>query len=378
MHAPWLARLVKRVIPIIGGGHTKPGAQNVQTSTQLGISTQPSASATSGSALGQQPVIQILDANNQVVTTATDTVVASVNTGTSTLSGTTSKAAVAGVATYTDLVLTGADTDTLHFASGSLTAVNSNSIVVNASSLWRANEPAGMTTIDDLNWNPSTVTIPQSQADQAITGLSPWRTIYNTQHGGGGNVSTDATMGWPSAPRNSGNIYVVTYPNGFTGSGVAPNTLYRTHTAYKKLYVCFYWFVPSPWQFHPSNVNKIHFEYSSGINNCGLQMYGSSFSNAKLVWWSEYPSAILHNPNQTTTIITSDTWHLIEMLVDYNAATAKWWLDGILQGIVTSVPFPADSGFQNPHLSPTWGGVSGTNKSETDYYGYNGFYRSGV
>ncbi len=67
------------------------------------VFTQPSATSVAGVAFAQQPVIRILDASGNLVTTGTDataTVTASLQTGAGTLTGTAAKAAVAGVADF--------------------------------------------------------------------------------------------------------------------------------------------------------------------------------------------------------------------------------------------------------------------------------------
>ena len=92
------------------------------------ITTQPTGAA-SGSALATQPVIRIVDAAGNTVTSSTVSVVASIASGGGTLSGTTSVAAVNGVATFTNLVITGTSGNrTLTFTPTSLTAVTSSAL----------------------------------------------------------------------------------------------------------------------------------------------------------------------------------------------------------------------------------------------------------
>ena len=104
-----------------------PGA-----ASQLGITTQPSANATSGVAFPQQPVIQLRDGGANAVSQAGVVVTASIATGTGTLGGTvTATTNASGVASFTNLSLTGASGNfTLNFAAPSLTAVTSNTIAL--------------------------------------------------------------------------------------------------------------------------------------------------------------------------------------------------------------------------------------------------------
>ena len=96
------------------------------------ITTQPTGAA-SGSQLATQPVIRIVDASGNTVTSSTVSVVASIASGTGTLSGTTTVTASSGIATFTDLVITGtAGNFTLTFTPASLSAVTSNSLAITA------------------------------------------------------------------------------------------------------------------------------------------------------------------------------------------------------------------------------------------------------
>lgn len=97
------------------------------TKTKLAITTQPASNGASGTALPGQPVITIQDANSNTVTNATDTVTAAVQSGNATISNGSTKAAVAGVATFSGLTLVDTDggSNVLRFSSGALTTADS-------------------------------------------------------------------------------------------------------------------------------------------------------------------------------------------------------------------------------------------------------------
>lgn len=99
--------------------------------TKLAIITQPSG-AIVGSPFTTQPVIELQDGTSAPVLLAGQNVVCTINTGTGSLTGTTTKATVlaSGRATFTDLKLNAVDAFTLHFACGALTVVNSASFNV--------------------------------------------------------------------------------------------------------------------------------------------------------------------------------------------------------------------------------------------------------
>ena len=95
---------------------------------RLFVTTQPAAPANSGGLLGMQPVVAIRDQYGNT-TTSTATVTAAVASGSWTLGGTTSVAAVAGTATFANLTatntaaVTGA---TIRFSASGLTSVTSS------------------------------------------------------------------------------------------------------------------------------------------------------------------------------------------------------------------------------------------------------------
>ncbi|HVZ50283.1 MAG TPA: PxKF domain-containing protein [Gemmatimonadaceae bacterium] len=100
-----------------------------QVARQLAVVTQPGG-ATSGQPLAPQPVVEIRDAAGLRVTGATNPVTVSVGSGTVTLAGTTTVAAVDGRATFTNLALSGSGGATLAFASGGLTGATSASVTI--------------------------------------------------------------------------------------------------------------------------------------------------------------------------------------------------------------------------------------------------------
>jgi hypothetical protein len=102
------------------------------SATQLSISTQPSATAQSGVPFAQQPVIQLRDGAGNAVAQAGVSVSVSLATGTGALKGTTTvQTDASGVATFTDLSITGAPGQrTLRFTAPGLTSVTSNAITL--------------------------------------------------------------------------------------------------------------------------------------------------------------------------------------------------------------------------------------------------------
>jgi hypothetical protein len=151
--------------PLASGNITKTGtsvmAAVTNSSTSFGrlieigpparlvIQTQPSSMATAGLAFAQQPVIRVEDAAGNLLTNnSTTVVIATRNAGSGTLQGTTSRTAVNGLVSFTDLAHNVAVNITITFASGTLTNATSTAIAVSpaaASQLAYTTQPANGT-----------------------------------------------------------------------------------------------------------------------------------------------------------------------------------------------------------------------------------------
>jgi len=102
--------------------------------TQVAITTQPSATATSGTAFPQQPVVQLTDSNGAAARQSGVAVTAAIATGGGTLGGTTTATTNAnGMAAFTNLSITGsAGPRTLVFNAAGLSGATSNGVNVTA------------------------------------------------------------------------------------------------------------------------------------------------------------------------------------------------------------------------------------------------------
>lgn len=103
------------------------------TATKLRVVTQPSSQVVAGTVFSQQPIIEITDANNNRKLSATNNITISKFSGPSgSLQGTQTVAAVAGLCTYTNILLAAnasAGNFVFAFAASGLTGVNSNTVV---------------------------------------------------------------------------------------------------------------------------------------------------------------------------------------------------------------------------------------------------------
>jgi adhesin/invasin len=122
-------------VPFLTGVTSSTIALTPGAATQMTITTQPSASAASGVAFAQQPVIQLKDAAGNAVSVAGTVVTAAIATGGGALGGTvTASTNASGVATFFNLAITGTAGDrTLNFSSGALIGATSSAVTVTAS-----------------------------------------------------------------------------------------------------------------------------------------------------------------------------------------------------------------------------------------------------
>lgn len=111
------------------GSNTVSQSLAIGAPAKLGITTQPTAPVANGLALAAQPVVVVQDIYGNTITTATSNILAQVGSGTWTLGGTTTRAAVAGVATFTGLTassVAAVNGATIQFTSAGLTSVTSS------------------------------------------------------------------------------------------------------------------------------------------------------------------------------------------------------------------------------------------------------------
>ena len=218
-----------------------------------------------------------------------------------------------------------------------------------------ANEPGGLGTISD---NPL----------DALNAAG-WGTSWNE-------------AGWiaPAMDGERGPVIRWNYPTGFTG-GRGPGMEYLYHASAKEAFAGFWFKASDPWQSHPSLVNKMAFWYTSSGQYMYIQMYGEPPYRMDAA--TSYAGGITWLPaNQARSPMIPGAWHRIEWHAKYATSSSsgdgiiEWWLDGVLQGRYANIQTPADEGFAQFQISPTWGGFGGV-KNEDDYYQYDDMHLSG-
>ena len=138
--------VIKTVLNTVDFTTTRTVTISAASATKLVFTGEPSSSATAGSAISAQPQVSIQDSSGNVATTATDTIAISSfsdslcttaatlapNGSTSTVGGTASLAASAGVASFSNLQLNRAGTIYLKATSGSYASACSTGVAVAA------------------------------------------------------------------------------------------------------------------------------------------------------------------------------------------------------------------------------------------------------
>ncbi|HUG27873.1 MAG TPA: Ig-like domain-containing protein [Gemmatimonadales bacterium] len=174
-----------------------PGA-----ATALAVLVHPPATTSSGQVLSPQPSVRVVDQSGNTVTSSSLTVTATLASGPGTLDGTLTAAAVNGVATFTNLAITGqAGTYTLDFSSAPLAKATSNAIEVQAASpatklVFSTTPPA--TAESGVAFNPAPVVQLQDASSNPVSQAGVVVTVSRVSGNSavvitGGSASTDAS-----------------------------------------------------------------------------------------------------------------------------------------------------------------------------------------
>ncbi len=168
-----LASVVSSAINVVAGA-----------GTQLALVTPPAASTTSGSPLGQQPVVQLRDATGNNVSTSGIVITAMIASGSGSLTNATATTSTTGAASFSGLALTGiAGSWTLQFSTGGYAPVNSSSITVSAGPLSAITvSPSAPTLTPGLTQQFTAV---GKDASNNVVSIAPTWSVTN----GGGTIS---------------------------------------------------------------------------------------------------------------------------------------------------------------------------------------------
>ncbi len=164
------------------------------TASQLGVLSQPSG-ASGGAVFLGQPRVAVQDHDGNTLLTNSSNVTVSLGAGPGTLSGTTTVAAVGGIATFTNLQIDHAGAGyVLHFSDGSLTPVDSTTFSVAvgpAAKLAIQTQPAGA--VDDEPLITQPVILVQDAGGNTVTTDTSTVTVSIQTNPAGGTVSGTVT-----------------------------------------------------------------------------------------------------------------------------------------------------------------------------------------
>lgn len=182
----------------------------------------------------------------------------------------------------------------------------------------------------------------------------------------------------PSAPLSPPNVLAFRFAAGFRAGSEPGVEFYAVAPPVRETYYGFWWKPSKPWQNNAaSGVNKIAFLLPWVSQGAIYIMMFSEGTGYTIQVEPEFAADTRRlAPNVAATPVMLGTWHRIEWYVKYSTTATsrdgmtRWWLDGVLQGRYTDLQMPADAGFIEYQLAPTWGGVQGS-KLETDTYWFD-------
>ncbi|MDB4912938.1 MAG: hypothetical protein JWM95_582 [Gemmatimonadetes bacterium] len=287
-------------------------AAPVQAPTQLAITTQPGA-ATSGLAFGIEPVIVLRDASGATVSGSTAAVTAVISSGLGTLIGATTVNAVKGVATFTNLGITGTGSFTLTFSSPGVPSSTSSSFAVASSGAFA---PPNIATHDfnDGTFGPYTNDTPGHNsiiADPTGAGRGSVAQVkYDYPANGGGQI--DLNQYFSLYPKTSYSYGSTVFFRGYVY--FPANTVKLTDQNVLRKLV--YWRTDAP-----------------NLTQCNLVvlMWGDQI----MMNVATSPSNDVSSPHGVATLV-GDQWTRVEMQVTMNSAAAvndgivRLWINGSL------------------------------------------------
>lgn len=235
----------------------------------------------------------------------------------------------------------------------------------------RANEPGGMTFIDERGFN--------SLAENA----SPHNPAWDTDGGANRFIVTDAT-----APHSPSNALRCLFPAGFPSDGSSGGHAgFSLPVNYKSIYLAFAFKYSANWQGHDTGINKLAYAWCNGSNKFVMESSGSG-SNAlvPMMALQNTPDndGIIYDCNLVPTNIVRGQWCTLEInLTGNSAATHDGAIDYYVNGVHVahhgSLMFDAATCSWDTVECPfpIWGGVGGANVANDMWIDYDHFYASG-
>jgi len=285
---------------------------------KLALTTQPSNAATSGTALAQQPVVQLEDAGGNSVALAGVTVTASVVPGTPALTNATAVTNSSGLATFSGLTITGANGNyTFQFAASGYTSVQASADTVLSGSTFQ--------TPDILN---------NASFEESDT-PNHWDGFTNNSGGYPPKGSAVATLTLDTAQHFDGSQAVnytwVVNPNANDDGA----EMQLNFTSQDRLWIRFYMRLQSGWKL---GIQKLITGKGTDYATILLDQDLCS-TNDGYKFYHLCTGGVLGTTIYTASQLTPDTWHYFEIDFWQNGDTgfdgthdlpsAAFWLDGV-------------------------------------------------
>ncbi len=232
--------------------------------------------------------------------------------------------------------------------------------------VWRGNEPAGMTSISDRQFN-------------SLAEGSWW-----TMRAPGAAIVTDAT-----APQSPSNVVRFNFDAGDQG-GVSPEFTELSHTGYRVIYISYWVKHSSNWQGHLTGINKHGYVWHNTTNPYFVFTSQGAGSEALKLRIALQQVAVQPNANgwytqnvDATKSFTRGSWDLVEMVITGNTANTTngsmdFFLNGTRVASYTGIRFHATAltKFDFTRIYPVWGGAGDTVVSNMGL-SFDQFYVSG-
>ncbi|MDT8368313.1 MAG: Ig-like domain-containing protein [Longimicrobiales bacterium] len=219
------------------------------------------------------------------------------------------------------------------------------------------NEPSGFVQLTDQPWDAL-----------ASNGWSHLNRAAESR------IVTDA-----SAPHSPSNVLEHLYPAGYTSHGTEPAVDWLNLGGPSEIFVGFWWKPSNPWQGHTSRINKVLFaQNGDNSRNVVLTMRGDPGGPYFLEALPEgHPAqaAGYLTQNRSQIPVRLGEWHRVELRVSIPDGVIQWWVNGTLVGDYRGLEL-ASGGFGELQIAPTWGGLGGPDKQQTDYFRYDHIFVS--
>src|SRR5687768_3288521 len=222
---------IATVLSLAGCGDTTEPV----VATRLGFTTQPAATTT-GAVITPPVVVAVQDADGNTFTSATNSVTVAIgsNPGGGSLSGTTTVAAVNGVATFADLRISGAGAGyTLSVSSPGLTSATSAPFSVTAlpaSKLAFVVQPGPVTA--GTVFAPAVTVAVQDAAGNTITSATNLVSLAIGTNAGSGTLSGVTTVAAANGVATFPGLSINKAGTGYTLSAASPNLVAATSTQF--------------------------------------------------------------------------------------------------------------------------------------------------